>query len=133
MKLGSEKFKEKSRNIFREDINNLVRRRRKETISWQSKTAEGSPLSGDVALASVRICLTDEEGSSLSDDAALAPVIIFLTQEVEGGNLEQETKTMLKAEELPQWAKKPILARREAATWLAKRPVRRPNFKGKSL
>ena len=48
-------------------------------------------------------------------------------------NLEQGTKTMLKPVESPQWAKKPILARREAATWLAKRPVRHLNFKRKSL
>ena len=77
------------------------------------------------------MCLTHEEGLSLSDDAALAPVIIFLTQEVEGGNLEQGTKTMLKPVESPRWAKEPILARRAAATWLAKRP-RRPDSKGKS-
>ena len=64
---------------------------------------------------------------------ALAPVIIFLSQEVEGGNLEQGTKTMLKPEESPHWANEPILARRGAATWLAKRPVRRPDSKGKSL
>ena len=49
------------------------------------------------------------------------------------GNLEQETKTMLKPEESPQWAKEPILARRKAATWLAKRPVRHPDSKGKSM
>ena len=63
-------------------------------------------------MASARICLTHEEGSSLCDDAALAPVIIFLTQKVEEGNLEQGRKTMLKPEELPHWAKGPILARR---------------------
>ena len=40
---------------------------------------------------------------------------------------------MLKPEESSQWAKEPILARRAATTWLAKRPVRRPDFKGKSL
>ena len=40
---------------------------------------------------------------------------------------------MLKLEELPQWAKEPILARRAATTWLAKRPVRHPDSKGKSL
>ena len=48
-------------------------------------------------------------------------------------NLEQGIKTMLKPEESPYWAKEPILAKRAAATWLAKRPVRRPNSKGKSL
>ena len=48
-------------------------------------------------------------------------------------NLEQGTKTMLKSEESPQWAKGPILARRAAATWLAKRPVRRPDSKSKSV
>ena len=53
-----------------------------------------------------------EKGSSLSDDAALALVIIFLIQEVEGGNLEQRTNTILKSKESPQWAKKPILVRR---------------------
>ena len=63
-----------------------------------------------------RECLTHEEGSSLSDDAALTPVIIFLTQEVERGNLEQGTKTMLKPKEPPHWAKGPILVRRAAAT-----------------
>ena len=51
------KFKEKLINTFREDINNLVWRRRRETLSWPSKIAEGSPLSGDATLASVRICL----------------------------------------------------------------------------
>ena len=90
-------------------------------------------MSGDAALASARIYLTHEKGSSLGDDATLAPVIIFLTQEVEGGNLEQGTKTMLKPEELPQWVKKPILARREVATWLSKRPVHHSDFEGKSL
>ena len=84
MKLESEKFKERSRNTFREDVNNLVQRRRRETLSWPSKIVEGSPLSGDAALASARICLTHEEGSSLSDDVALAMVRICLTQEVEG-------------------------------------------------
>ena len=76
MKLGFEKFKERSRNISREYVNNLVWRRRRETLSWPSKTAEGSSLSGDAALAATRICLTHEEGSSLSDNAALAPVRI---------------------------------------------------------
>lgn len=76
MKFGSEKFKERSRNTFREDVNNLVRKRRSETLSCPSKTIEGSSLSGDATLASVRICLTHEEGSSLSNDAALAPVRI---------------------------------------------------------
>ena len=58
---------------------------------------------------------------------------ICLTQEVEGKTLEHGTKTMLKSEESPQWAKKPILARRVAVTWLAKRLVQRPDSKGKSL
>ena len=40
---------------------------------------------------------------------------------------------MLKSEESPQWAKEPILARRAATTWLAKRPMRRLDSKGKSL
>ena len=40
---------------------------------------------------------------------------------------------MLKSEESPQWAKKPILARRETATWLVKRPVQCLDSKGKSL
>ena len=40
---------------------------------------------------------------------------------------------MLKLEESPHWANGPILARRAVATWLAKRPVRRPDSKGKSL
>ena len=57
----------------------------------------------------------------------------MITQEVEGGNLEQGTKTMLKREESPRWTKKPILARREAITWLAKRPVQLSDFEGKSL
>ena len=82
MKLGSAKFKERSRNTFREDVNNLVRRRRRETFSCPSKIVEGSPLSG-AALASARICLTHEKGSSLNDDAALTLVRICLTQEVE--------------------------------------------------
>ena len=76
MKLGSEKFKKTLRNTFREDVNNLVWRRRRETLSWSSKIAEGSLLNGDVVLASARICLTHEEGSSLTDDAALALVRI---------------------------------------------------------
>ena len=46
-------------------------------------------------------CLTHKEGSSLSNDVALALVSISLTQKVEGGNLEQGTKTMLKLEESP--------------------------------
>ena len=50
------------------------------------KITEGSPLSGDAALASVRICLTHEEGSSLSDDAALALVRICLTPRSRRGN-----------------------------------------------
>ena len=79
MKLESEKFKKRSKNTFREDVNNLVRRRRRETLPWPLKTAEGSPLIGDAALASARICLTHEEGSSLSDDASLALVRICLT------------------------------------------------------
>ena len=112
MKLGSEKFKERLENTFREDVNNLVQRRRRETLSWPSKIAEGSPLSGDAALALVRICLTPRSRR---------------------GNLEQGTKTMLKPEESPHWAKEPILAGRAAATWLAKRPVWHPDFKGKSL
>ena len=81
MKLESEKFNERLRNTFREDVNNLVQRRRRETLSWPSKTAEGSSLSGDAALASARICLTHEEGSSLSGDAALASARICLTHE----------------------------------------------------
>ena len=133
MKLGYEKFKERLRNTFREDVNNLVRRRRRETLSWASKIAEGSPLSGDAALALVRICLTYEEGSPLSDNAALALVKICLTPRSRRGNLEQGTKTMLRLEESPQWAKEPILARRAVMTWLAKRPVWRPDSKGKSL
>ena len=40
---------------------------------------------------------------------------------------------MLKPEELPQWGKKPVLARRLATTWLAKRPLQRPDSEGKSL
>ena len=122
-----------SRNTFRQDVNDLVRRRRRETLSWPSKTAEGSSFNDDATLTSARICLTHEEGSLLSGDATLAPARICLTQEVEGGNLKQGTKTMLKPEESPQWAKEPILARRTAATWLVKRPVRRPDSKGKSL
>ena len=138
------------RNTFREDINNLVQRRHRETLSWTSKIAEGSPLSGDAALASARICLTHEEGLSLSDDAALALVRICLTPRSRRGNLEQRTKRMLKqeksphwtnepiltrraTEESPHWAKEPILARRAAATWLAKRPVQRRDSKGKYL
>ena len=74
MKLGFEKFKEKSRNTFCEDVNNLVQRMLRETHSCPSKSVERSSLSGDAALASARICLTHEEGSSLSDDTALAPV-----------------------------------------------------------
>ena len=83
VKLGSEKFKERSRNTFRENVDNLVRRRRRETLSWPSKTTEGSTLSGDAALASARICLTHEEGWLLSDDVALALARICLIQEVE--------------------------------------------------
>ena len=115
-----------------------------------SKIAEGSPLSGDAALASVRICLTHVKGLSLSDNAALALVRICLTSRTRRGNQEQGTKTMLKPEESPQWrrsqfgregpleesphwAKEPILARRAAATWLVKRSVWHPNSKGKSL
>ena len=101
MKLGSEKFKEMLRNTFLENVNNLVRRRRRETLSWPSKIVEGLPLSGDVALASMRICLTHEEGSSLSNDAALALVRICLTPRSRRENLEQGTKTMLKPEESP--------------------------------
>ena len=130
MKLGSEKFKQRSRNTFREEVDNLVRRRCRKTLSWPSKTAEGWSLSGDAALASTRICLTHEERSSLSDDAALALVRICLSQR---GNLEQGTKIMLKSEESPQWAKDTISVRRVAATWLVKMPVRRPDSKGKSL
>ena len=96
------------------DVNNLIQRRRRETLSWPSKIAEGSPLSGDAALASARICLTHEEGLSLSDDAALALVRICLTPRSRRGNLEQGTKTMLKPEESPHWAKEPILAKRAA-------------------
>jgi len=102
------------RNTFREDVNNLVQRRRRETLSWPSKIAEGLLLSGDAALASARICLTHEEGLSLSDDAALALVRICLTPRSRRGNLEQGTKTMLKPKESPHWAKEPILARRAA-------------------
>ena len=40
---------------------------------------------------------------------------------------------MLKPEESPQLAKEPILSRRAAATWMAKRLVRRPDSKGKSM
>ena len=40
---------------------------------------------------------------------------------------------MLKPVKSPQWANKQILARRHAATWLAKRSMRRPDSKGKSL
>jgi len=83
MKLRSEEFKKRSRNNFHEDVNNLVRRRHRETLSWLSKTAEGLLLNGDAVLASARICLTYEEGSSLSNDVALALVRICLTQEVE--------------------------------------------------
>ena len=121
------------RNTFREDINNLIQRRRRETFSWPSKIAEGSPLSDYAALASARICLTHEEGLSLSDDAALALVRICLTLRSRRGNLEKGTNTMLNPEESPHWAKEPILARRAATIWLAKRRVRRPDSKGKSL
>ena len=92
------------RNTFHEDANNPV--------LGHQKFAEGSPLSGDAALASARICLTHGEGLSLSDDAALALVRIFLTPRSRRGNLEQGTKTMLKPEESPHWAKEPILTRR---------------------
>ena len=98
VKLGFEKFKERSRNNFHEDVNNLVRRRCRETLSWPSKTAKGSTLSGDAALASARICLTHEEGSLLSDDTALALVRICQPKS-RRGNLEQGTKTLLKPEE----------------------------------
>ena len=114
-------------------MSTLVQRRRRETLSWPSKIAEGLPLGGDAALASARICLTHEEGLSLSDDAALALVRICLTPRSRRGNLEQGVKTMLKPEESPHWAKEPILARRAAATWLEKRLMQRPNSKGKSL
>ena len=40
---------------------------------------------------------------------------------------------MLKLEESPQSMKEPILARRAVVTWLAKRPVRHLDSKGKSL
>ena len=40
---------------------------------------------------------------------------------------------MLKPEESPQWVNEPILARRAAATWLVKRPVRGADSKGRSL
>ena len=55
MKLGSEKFKERSRNIFCEDVNNLVRRSRREALSWPSKIVEGSSLNDDAALALARM------------------------------------------------------------------------------
>ena len=84
-------------------------------------------------MASAIICLTHEKGLSFSDDATLALVRICLTPRSRKGNLEQGTKTMLKPEESPHWAKEPIWARRAAATWLAKRPVRRADSKGKSL
>ena len=71
------------RNTYRENVNNLVHRRRRETLSWPSKIAEGLLLSGDAALASARICLTYEEGLSLSDDAALTSARICLTHEEE--------------------------------------------------
>ena len=93
MNLGSEKFKERSRNTFREDVNNLIRRRHRETLSCPSKTVEGSLLSGDVALALAR---------NMSNPRSRM------------GNLEQRTKTMLKPEESPHWANKPILVRRAA-------------------
>ena len=76
MKLGSEKFKERLRNTLHEDVNNLVQRRRRDTLSWPSKTAEGSSPSDDAVLASTIICLTHEEGSSPTNDAALALVRI---------------------------------------------------------
>ena len=60
MKLGSEKFKETVRNTFREGVDNLVRRRRRETLSWLSKIVEGLLLSDDAALASMRIYITQE-------------------------------------------------------------------------
>ena len=78
-----------SKNIFREDVDNLVRRRRRETLSWPQKTTEGSSLSEDAALTSARICLTHEEGSSLSDDAALASTRICLAHE-EGSSLNDD-------------------------------------------
>ena len=84
-------------------------------------------------MASAIICLTHDEGLSLSDDATLTLVRICQTPRSRRGNLELGTKPMLKPEESPHWAKEPILARRAAATWLAKRPVRRPDSKGKSL
>ena len=102
------------KNTFREDVNNLVQRRCRETLSWPSKIAEGSLFSGNAALASTRICLTHEEGLSLSDDAALALVRICLTPRSRWGKLEQGTKTMLKPKESTHCAKEPILARRAA-------------------
>ena len=102
------------RNTLCEDVNNLVQRRRRETLSWPSKIAERLPLSGNAALASAIICLTHEEGLSLSDDATLVLVRICLTPRSRRRNLKQGTKTMLKKEESPQWAKEPILARRAA-------------------
>ena len=57
MKIESEKFKERLRNIFCEDVNNLVRRRRlvgRIVFSWPSKTAEGSSSRGDAVLVSMR-------------------------------------------------------------------------------
>ena len=50
-------------------INNLVQRMHRETLACRSKIVEGLSLSGNVALASTRICVT---------------------QEVEGGNLEHK-------------------------------------------
>ena len=46
---------------------------------------------------------------------------------------EWRPKMVLKPAESPQLVKEPILARRLAATWLTKRPVRLPDSKGKSL
>ena len=62
MKLESEKFKERPRNTFHEDVNNLVRRRHRETLSCLSKTVEGSSLYNDVTLTSAIICLNPLRG-----------------------------------------------------------------------
>ncbi|XP_023530052.1 uncharacterized protein LOC111792721 [Cucurbita pepo subsp. pepo] len=64
---------------------------------------------------------------------AIAGGEALMDRERESRPPEQGTKTMLKSKELPQWANELILARRPAATWLAKRSVQHRDFEGKFL
>ena len=114
VKLGSEKFKERLRNTFVKMSTIWFEGGVKKHFLGHRKLQRDRRSAAMLPWLRREYVLTHEERLSLSDDTALALVRICLTPRSRRGNLEQGTKTMLKPEESPHWAKEPILAQRAA-------------------